>query len=101
MVALTVYIAIVGTMLNWRSVAVVSTNEEKEWSSHSEVRNVRAWRRPEIDNNAWHVYVSYGDRGYECDPGTLGESKEKALQDIEIAIQELQEAEVWIKDNLL
>lgn len=53
-------------------------------------RRATAWRRlPDVPD--WRVYVQYGDSGYECDPGTYGESIETAVSDVTKAVAELTE----------
>lgn len=75
----------------------MSKNEEKNLSKGR--RDVRAWRR-HPDHPEWSVYVTYGDGGFESEPGTFGESKETALKDIDRAVKELEELKEWIEREL-
>lgn len=66
-------------------------NEEKliygQWK-HDDF-SAWAWRRlPEIPD--WRVYVKYGDDGYDVDPGIYGESIDKAILEVGIALEKME-----------
>lgn len=59
-----------------------------------------ATRRKNWDDNAWHVNVTFGDGGYEVEPGVYLESKEEALDRVEKTIIALGEIRKWLKEDL-
>lgn len=61
---------------------------------------VKAVRRQDWDDNRWHLYIRFGDGGYECDPGVYSESKQNAIKEIEKAIEGLKKARAWIVNNV-
>lgn len=58
--------------------------------------NVDMWRRFP-DQPEWHVSVTFGDNGYECDPGVYMEPVSTALEEIDNAIAELTRAKAEIE----
>ena len=63
------------------------SNEEIEiYGQRYAPQSAWAWRRlPDVPD--WHVYVQFGDDGYECDPGVYGESIESAVAAVSGAIE--------------
>lgn len=59
-----------------------------------------ATRRTNWDNNDWHVSVTFGDGGWEVEPGVFLASKEEALDRVEKTILALGDVRKWLKENL-
>lgn len=79
----------------------MSENEKKRFQPQGgySMREVDAWRRPP-EYPEWSISVSYGDTGWDIDAGTFGENKEKALKDIDQAIEDLGRMKKFIEEEL-
>ena len=61
---------------------------------------VSASRREDWNDNQWHLFVRFGDDGFNVDPGVYAVSKQKAIKEIEEAIESLKKAGAWITNNI-